>query len=118
MSNFSIETLGDFSKLQRVELKDKLGFTGCEISINTLNANTNVPFIHYHKENEEIYIILSGDGSIKLDNELINIKKGDIIRISPRTKRQIFANSDLNYICIQTKENSLKNYTMTDGIIE
>lgn len=118
MKNFSVESLGDFSKIQRVELKEKLDFTGCEISINTLPANACVPFVHHHKENEEVYIILSGDGSIKLDNELINIKKGDILRVAPSVKRQVFANSDLNYMCIQTKQNSLTNYTFTDGVVE
>lgn len=118
MKNFSVESLGDFSQIQRVELKEKLGFTGCEISINTLNANTCVPFVHHHKENEEVYIILNGSGKIKLDNELIEIKKGDILRVAPSVKRQVFANSDLNYMCIQTKQNSLDNYTFTDGVVE
>lgn len=116
--NFNIKSLGEFSSISRIDLKDKLDFTSCEISINTLLANTNVPFIHYHKSNEEIYIILNGNGEIKLDNELISIKKGDIIRVSPSIRRQIFAKSDLNYICIQAKENSLTQYTFTDGVVE
>lgn len=46
----------------RVELHDKLGLTGAEISINTLPAGECVPFIHSHKQNEEVYYILSGSG--------------------------------------------------------
>lgn len=118
MGNFSIENIGDFRQVQRAELKEKLDLTGCEISINSLAADTCVPFIHYHKENEEVYIILDGNGSIKLDNELIKISKGDILRVAPSVKRQLFANEKLNYICIQTKQNSLNSYTFTDGVIE
>ena len=36
----------------RVELHEKLGLTGAEISINTIGAGECVPFIHSHKQNE------------------------------------------------------------------
>ena len=51
----------------RVELHDKLGLTGAEISINTLPAGECVPFIHSHKQNEEVYYILSGSGRRQCD---------------------------------------------------
>ncbi len=44
----------------RTELHDKLSLTGAEISVNNLPAGAGVPFVHSHKKNEEIYIILSG----------------------------------------------------------
>ena len=47
----------------RTELHDVLGLTGAEISINNLPAGVGVPFVHSHKKNEEIYIILSGKGT-------------------------------------------------------
>ena len=37
----------------RIELHDILNLTGAEISVNTLPAGTNIPFIHSHKQNEE-----------------------------------------------------------------
>ena len=46
----------------RAELHDKLALTGAEVSINTLPAGTGVPFVHAHKNNEEIYGIISGGG--------------------------------------------------------
>ena len=39
-----------------------LSLTGAEISINQLPAGTGVPFVHAHKNNEEIYGIISGKG--------------------------------------------------------
>ena len=42
----------------RIELHDLLGLTGAEISINTLPAGASVPFVHSHKQNEEIYAVL------------------------------------------------------------
>ncbi len=46
------------SGTERVELHDKLGLTGAEISINVLPAGAGVPFVHYHKQNEEIYGVI------------------------------------------------------------
>lgn len=104
---------------ERVELHDKLGLTGAEISVNVLPAGTGVPFVHYHKQNEEIYGILEGKGTAVIDGTPIEVSAGDWLRISPAAKRQFFAapDSELKYICIQVKENSLENYTATDGVI-
>ena len=38
----------------RVELHDSLALTGAEVSINHLPAGAGVPFVHSHKQNEEI----------------------------------------------------------------
>ena len=92
----------------RVELHETLSLTGAEISINKLPAGANVPFIHSHKNNEEIYGIIAGKGKAIIDDEEINLTTGDWLRISPAGKRQFFASKDseLTYICIQVKENS------------
>ena len=103
----------------RVELHDLLGLTGAEISINSLPAGASVPFVHSHKQNEEIYAILEGKGKAVIDGETVVLKAGDWLRISPSAKRQFFASdsSSIKYICIQVKENSLEGYTMTDAIV-
>lgn len=104
----------------RVELHEKLGLTGAEISINTIDAGNGVPFVHSHKQNEEIYYILSGSGKAIIDSEEIELAIGDWIRISPNGERQFFAskNNSISYICIQVKENSLEEYTQNDAIIK
>ena len=116
MSNFKKTTI---LTEERAELHEVLSLTGAEISINTLPAGANVPFIHYHKNNEEIYSILSGSGKVIIDNEEITLSAGDWIKISPDARRQFFAdiNTPITYICIQVKENSLDTYTMTDAVI-
>ena len=52
MANYTKTTIG---KESRIELHEKLSLTGAEISLNELPAGANVPFVHSHKENEEIY---------------------------------------------------------------
>lgn len=104
----------------RIELHDKLKLTGAEISINTISAGECVPFIHFHKQNEEIYYIISGSGKAIIDNEEINLVTGDWLKISSIAERQFFASKDnsISYICIQTKENSLQGFTENDAIIK
>ena len=103
----------------RVDLHAALGLTGAEISINALPAGVGVPFVHAHKQNEEIYGILEGEGHAVIDGETVVLAAGDWLRISPQAKRQFFASqhSAIKYICIQVKSNSLNGYTTTDAQI-
>ena len=103
----------------RVELHDTLSLTGAEISINDLPAGANVPFVHSHKNNEEVYGILSGKGKVIIDGEEIALTVGDWVRIAPVAKRQFFAAKDegISFVCIQTKENSLEGFTADDAVV-
>jgi uncharacterized cupin superfamily protein len=103
----------------RTELHDVLGLTGAEVSINNLPAGAGVPFVHSHKKNEEIYIILSGKGTAVLDGETVELEAGDVIKVAPAAKRQFSAAADspISYACIQVRENSLEEYTGTDAVI-
>lgn len=103
----------------RAELHDALKLTGAEISVNRLPAGAGVPFVHAHKNNEEIYGVLDGKGKAVIDGEEITLAVGDWVRIVPAAKRQFFAAEDsgITYVCIQVKENSLDGFTMTDAIV-
>ena len=116
MNNFKKTSV---TEQARTELHDLLGLTGAEISINTLPVGANLPFVHTHKQNEEIYAVLCGEGTAVIDGENVNLKEGDWIRVSPSAKRQLFASKEkaLKYLCIQVKANSLNGFTMTDAII-
>lgn len=116
MANYAKTNIGNEG---RVELHEKLSLTGAEISINQLPAGASVPFVHSHKNNEEIYGILSGKGKAVIDNETIELTAGDWLRISPAAKRQFFASqeSDITYVCIQVKETSLGGFTADDAVL-
>ena len=116
MTNYSKTTVG---KETRVELHDKLALTGAEISLNELPAGTGVPFVHSHKENEEIYGILAGKGKAVIDGKTVDLVAGDWLRIAPSAKRQLSAAEDsgITYLCIQVKEHSLAHFTATDAVI-
>lgn len=103
----------------RTELHDALCLTGAEISVNALPAGASVPFVHSHKQNEEIYAILEGKGYAVIDGDKVSLTSGDFVHISPAAKRQFFASDDtaIKYLCIQVKANSLEGYTMTDAVV-
>lgn len=116
MKNFSKVSVAQDA---RTELHDSLSLTGAEISVNNLPAGGSVPFVHAHKQNEEIYVILSGKGKAVIDGETVELAAGDWIRIAPAGKRQFFAAEDsaISFACIQVKENSLEGYTMDDAVV-
>ena len=116
MKNYTKTSIGNEG---RVELHEALGLTGAEVSINRLPAGAGVPFVHAHKENEEIYGILSGHGRAIIDDEEIILAAGDWLRIAPAAKRQFFAANDAEivYVCVQVKANSLGGFTAEDAVV-
>ena len=116
MSNYTKTNIGNEG---RAELHEALALTGAEISINQLPAGAGVPFVHSHKNNEEIYGIISGEGKAVIDGEEITLTAGDWLKVAPAAKRQFSAaeNSGITFICIQVKENSLEGFTADDAVI-
>ena len=98
-------------------VKDELGLTSSEISFNTMEPNTALPFLHKHKENEEIYIGIKGKGQLLLNDNYVDIKEGTIVRVATDTERGLRNNSEdsFSFIVIQAKENSLEGSTVSDG---
>lgn len=103
----------------RTMLKEELGLTGSEISINCLPAGESIPFVHAHKQNEEVYLFTKGKGFFWVDGEVISVREGSVIKVAPAAGRCIKAADDesLSYLCIQARENSLLQATRDDGII-
>jgi mannose-6-phosphate isomerase-like protein (cupin superfamily) len=52
------------------------------------------PFSHRHREAEEIYVVLAGEGTVKLGDELRPVRVLDAIRIAPEVPRAFEAGPD------------------------
>ena len=98
-------------------VKDDLELTSSEISFNTMESNTAIPFLHKHKENEEVYIGIKGKGQLLLNDNYVDISEGTVIRVATDTERAIRNNSKdpFTFIVVQAKENSLEGSTISDG---
>ena len=42
---------------------------------------------HSHREQEEVYVVISGSGRAKLDGEIVELKQWDVLRLSPPVVR-------------------------------
>lgn len=118
---YRMATVGSLDTFEgKAFVKDVLGTTSIELSFGSLAPGEAVPFLHHHKQNEEVYVVLSGKGVMTLDGADMPIESGSVIRVAPHVSRgtRCAGDSPLIYACIQAKAGSLEQYTMTDGVIE
>jgi quercetin dioxygenase-like cupin family protein len=52
------------------------------------------PHGHSHREQEEAYVVVSGSGRAKLDDEIIELALWDVVRVAPQTVRAFEAGPD------------------------
>jgi mannose-6-phosphate isomerase-like protein (cupin superfamily) len=58
---------------------------------------------HSHREQEEVYIVVAGSGRIKLNDEIIELRPWDAVRVAPATVRALEAGPDgLEFIAVGT----------------
>jgi mannose-6-phosphate isomerase-like protein (cupin superfamily) len=57
------------------------------ISYQVMKAGQRQPFAHRHGEMEEIYVVISGSGRVKLDDKVEDVGPLDAIRIAPNVVR-------------------------------
>ena len=118
---YSIATVGNLASFEgKAFVKEVLQTTSVELSFGTLASGDSIPFFHHHKQNEEVYVVLNGEGVFILNGKEEPVESGSVVRISPEISRNIkcTGNSPLLYLCIQAKAGSLEQYTMTDGVVE
>jgi mannose-6-phosphate isomerase-like protein (cupin superfamily) len=42
---------------------------------------------HHHREQEEAYVVVGGSGRIKLDDDVVELRRWDVVRVAPHTVR-------------------------------
>ncbi len=64
------------------------------LALHTLHPNKRQAFAHRHQQAEEIYVVLSGSGRARLDDETVQIGPLDAIRVAPHVVRAFEAGPD------------------------
>jgi mannose-6-phosphate isomerase-like protein (cupin superfamily) len=61
------------------------------VAINALHfkRGQGLSAFHKHRRQEEVYIVLSGSGVIRLNNKTVKLRKGDAVRVAPGVSRAI-----------------------------
>ncbi|HEV7808871.1 MAG TPA: cupin domain-containing protein [Solirubrobacteraceae bacterium] len=84
--------MGDLQEA-RFATKD-LGAEDTGVSLHRVKPNQRQPFGHRHDQAEEIYVVLSGSGRVKLDDEIVELGPFDALRVSPPVMRAFEADGD------------------------
>ena len=45
------------------------------------------PLAHRHREQEEAYVVVAGSGRALLDDQLVDLRQGDVLRVAPEVVR-------------------------------
>jgi quercetin dioxygenase-like cupin family protein len=57
------------------------------VSLWSYAPGTRNPGSHSHREQEEAYVVVAGDGRVRLDDEVREIRQWDVIRVAPEVVR-------------------------------
>jgi mannose-6-phosphate isomerase-like protein (cupin superfamily) len=73
---------------------DDLDAESTGIALLRVKPGQRQPFAHRHNEAEEIYVVISGSGKLKIDDEVVEVGELDAIRFGPEVGRAIEAGPD------------------------
>ena len=99
-----------FTTINLLEIEDSVGerATGIEgrfgrkhldsrdlgISHFRYDANVRSPTAHSHREQEEAYVVVAGSGRMLLDDECVDLRQWDAVRVAPEVVRAFEAGPD------------------------
>jgi mannose-6-phosphate isomerase-like protein (cupin superfamily) len=74
--------------------RDPLELENSGVSYLRLAPGQRVPWGHTHRQQEEVYVVVGGSGRIKLDDEVVDLRRWDAMRIGKETMRDVEAGDD------------------------
>jgi mannose-6-phosphate isomerase-like protein (cupin superfamily) len=93
--------LGDIQIPGKVFVGQALGTTGSELSFQTFAPGQDGGFLHTHKNHEELYFILRGEGLYQVDGENIPVGEGKYlhnIKFLHKKEMGVRSKARLNFI--------------------
>jgi mannose-6-phosphate isomerase-like protein (cupin superfamily) len=64
------------------------------VSMFRYGPNYRAPVAHRHREQEEAYVVVAGSGRMKLDDEVIELRQWDVVRVAPTVVRAFEGGSE------------------------
>jgi len=74
--------------------RNALGLEGGGFSYQKLAPNFSAPFGHRHTTQEEAYVVISGGGRVKIEDEVHELRQWDVLRLPATTARAFEAGPD------------------------
>jgi uncharacterized cupin superfamily protein len=81
------ERFGRAPDLEARFARNALGLAGGGFSYQKLAPNIPGSTGHRHKVQEEVYVVLSGSGRVKIDDEVRELRQWDALRVAPAAAR-------------------------------
>jgi mannose-6-phosphate isomerase-like protein (cupin superfamily) len=57
------------------------------VSYFRYGPNFHPPYGHHHREQEEAYVVVAGSGKVKLDDQVLDLRQWDVLRVAPNVVR-------------------------------
>jgi uncharacterized cupin superfamily protein len=74
--------------------REELGAEATGLAYHVLGPGRRQAFGHRHENAEEVCVVLSGGGRVRLDEEIAEIGRLDAIRMAPRVRRAFEAGDE------------------------
>jgi mannose-6-phosphate isomerase-like protein (cupin superfamily) len=75
-------------------VRDDLEAKQFGLSLQRLKPNQRMPFGHRHETQEEVYVVVSGSGRFKLEEDVVEVGQWDAVRVDPEVTRGVEAGPD------------------------
>ena len=82
---------GQGPDLQARFAKNDLGCEQTAVSLQRLAPRARMPFGHKHVAQEELYVVVDGDGAFRLGENVVPVARWDALRVPPGTMRSFEA---------------------------
>ena len=83
----SADAIGAGERFEARFAREALGAEATGVSLHRIKPGRRQGFGHRHAEAEEVYVVLSGSGRVKLDDEIRSLERLDALRVAPAVKR-------------------------------
>jgi uncharacterized cupin superfamily protein len=94
-----------FAEVQEARFaNDELEAEQTGVSYQRVKPGKRQAFAHRHERAEEVYVVLRGSGQVKLDDQIVDLRELDAIRVAPGVTRAFQAGSDgLELLAVGTR---------------
>lgn len=105
------DVLGDYPGEMRM-LTEALGNEQVAVSFRTMPPKTGGKgsYGHFHRTQEEVYVVLSGTLQFKLDDEVMDVPARTAVRVAPATVRSVWnegpEDADLVIVSVRLEDQS------------
>ena len=98
--DLGVEHETDPAHMQLRFLREPLGLENFAISLEHFSAGFRPSRGHRHTVQEEVYVLVSGEAEIKLDDDVVVLEPMTAVRVPPTTVRALRARGDVDAVVV------------------